>query len=115
MGCEISIAYVDNRPWTYEANSTGNCEIFLNGSNKIICGFYHGSITYIKQLLHDANLTAKFIHVEDNEYGVKHEETGKWTGIVGSLAENKADIGLAFLTLTQSRRQAIDFTTYIRH
>lgn len=53
----------------------------------------------------------KFDYVikETNEHGNLRED-GTWTGIVGQLAENEADIGLGTLQRLEEREMAIDFT-----
>lgn len=53
----------------------------------------------------------KFDYVikETNEHGNLRED-GTWTGIVGQLADNEADIGLGTLQRLEEREMAIDFT-----
>lgn len=53
----------------------------------------------------------KFDYVikETNEHG-NYIGNGTWTGIVGHLAENEADIGLGTLQMLVEREMVIDFT-----
>jgi len=43
-------------------------------------------------------------------YGVYDENTGQWNGMVGELIEEKADMAIADLTMTESRDKVIDFS-----
>jgi len=43
-------------------------------------------------------------------YGVYNENTGQWNGMVGELIEEKADMVIADLTMTESREKVIDFS-----
>ncbi|UJR36108.1 hypothetical protein I4U23_028843 [Adineta vaga] len=47
--------------------------------------------------------------VKDKIFG-KRNEKGEWNGIIGELVNRRADLGLAGLTITYQREQAIDFT-----
>ncbi|CAF1077261.1 unnamed protein product [Adineta steineri] len=47
--------------------------------------------------------------VKDTTFGKKNEK-GEWNGIIGELVNRRADLGLAGLTITYQREQAIDFT-----
>ncbi|CAF4796115.1 unnamed protein product, partial [Rotaria socialis] len=47
--------------------------------------------------------------VKDEIFGKKNEK-GEWNGIIGELVNRRADLGLAGLTITYQREQAIDFT-----
>ncbi|XP_071847212.1 glutamate receptor 2-like [Apostichopus japonicus] len=55
------------------------------------------------------NFTYKIEVVPGNIYG-NELENGTWTGMIGQLMEQKADIALAPLTITSSRELIIDFT-----
>lgn len=50
-----------------------------------------------------------YVITETNEHG-NLLENGKFTGIVGQLADNEADIGLGTLQRLEEREMAIDFT-----
>ena len=45
----------------------------------------------------------------DNQYGALGKD-GKWSGVVGSLVEDRVDIGLANLFITESRGKAVQFS-----
>ena len=49
--------------------------------------------------------------VADGKYGSQNLETGEWTGMVGEILNQEADIIVADLTITQKRQKVIDFTS----
>ncbi|CAF1076629.1 unnamed protein product [Rotaria sordida] len=55
------------------------------------------------------NFTYEIDIVKDKTFGKKNEK-GEWNGIIGELVYRRADLGLAGLTITYQREQAIDFT-----
>ncbi|CAF0911622.1 unnamed protein product [Adineta ricciae] len=55
------------------------------------------------------NFTFEIEIVKDKTFGKKNEK-GEWNGIIGELVNRRADLGLAGLTITYQREQAIDFT-----
>ncbi|XP_055855889.1 glutamate receptor ionotropic, kainate 2-like [Episyrphus balteatus] len=69
---------------------------------------------YAIDLIHKLSILVGFDYtfeiVEDNSYGKYNPETKEWDGIVRYLIDHKADIGICDLTITQSRRSAVDFT-----
>lgn len=44
------------------------------------------------------------------EFGGWDQQNKTWTGAIGQLAENKADVGISAFTITTSRQNVIDFT-----
>ncbi|XP_077294860.1 glutamate receptor ionotropic, kainate 2 [Arctopsyche grandis] len=48
--------------------------------------------------------------VPDNMYGVFDPETNQWNGIVKELADKKADLAVASMTINYARETVIDFT-----
>ncbi|XP_055379345.1 glutamate receptor 3-like [Condylostylus longicornis] len=46
----------------------------------------------------------------DNYYGSFDFKRNEWNGIIGEIVDGKADIGMADLTVTSKRYEAIDFT-----
>ena len=43
-------------------------------------------------------------------YGSWNEDKGIWTGVIGELISNRADIGVAEFSMTTSRLDIVDFT-----
>ncbi|XP_032790934.2 glutamate receptor ionotropic, kainate 2 [Daphnia magna] len=46
----------------------------------------------------------------DSNYGTLDPVTGEWNGIILELLEEKADLGIADLSITYEREQAVDFS-----
>jgi hypothetical protein len=113
-GCEVTVAYIHTPPWIYAVDSIENCtdNIFL-GANAIICGSTV-STALLKELSYNLNFSVTFLHSEDNQYGVKSEINGNWTGLIGVLSQKKADVGATTLTIIPSRAEAIDFGVGIK-
>jgi len=59
----------------------------------------------------DCNVKYKIHEVKDHKYGQQDSQTGEWSGMIGELVRNKADIALADLTITPSRIRFVDFST----
>lgn len=45
------------------------------------------------------------------EYGKENPETKQWNGIVGEIVNKRSDLAIGDITITQSRRTAIEFST----
>ena len=69
-------------------------------------GFNVDLIEEISQIL-GFNYTIKL--VEDGSYGSFDKETQKWTGMIGELQSQKADLVVADITITYEREQGVDF------
>ncbi|KAG8184616.1 hypothetical protein JTE90_022667 [Oedothorax gibbosus] len=54
-------------------------------------------------------LKYKAVIPKDEEWGRKTKD-GNWTGIIGMLHRNEADLGIAFLRITEERAQDVDFS-----
>ncbi|CAF2995238.1 unnamed protein product [Rotaria socialis] len=76
-----------------------------NGTQKYV-GF---CIDILVDLAERLNFTYEIEIVKDKTFGKKNEK-GEWNGIIGELVYRRADLGLAGLTITYQREQAIDFT-----
>ena len=55
------------------------------------------------------NLSLNFTVVEGYQYGAL-DSSGDWTGMIGMLHRNEAEIAVADFTPTQSRSKVVDFT-----
>ncbi|XP_037959244.1 glutamate receptor ionotropic, kainate 1 [Teleopsis dalmanni] len=69
---------------------------------------------YVVDLLYKLADECKFEFVlepvSDNNYGSPDPETNEWNGIIKQIIDNKAQIGVCDLTITQARRSVVDFT-----
>ncbi|CAF2721364.1 unnamed protein product [Rotaria sp. Silwood2] len=71
--------------------------------------FFGFCIDILLDLAERLNFTYEIDIVKDKTFGKKNDK-GEWNGIIGELVQRKADLGLAGLTITYQREQAIDFT-----
>ena len=92
----------------YEIKQRRACTSMIKGRNKVICLADRWHLSFVKELATDINMTINFINPVDNEYGVKIGN--KWTGVVGLLAEGKADMSFSLLSFTPSRAKSIVFS-----
>ncbi|XP_062540770.1 glutamate receptor ionotropic, NMDA 1-like [Armigeres subalbatus] len=60
-----------------------------------------------KYLIQDLNATIQFSFV--NSWGYRNKETGKFSGMIGELQNNQADLGGTALFLTADRIKEIDY------
>ncbi|CAF1177003.1 unnamed protein product [Adineta steineri] len=79
-----------------------------NGTNSTQA-FEGFCIDILLDLAERLNFTFEIEIVKDATFGKKNEQ-GEWNGIIGELVYRRADLGLAGLTITYQREQAIDFT-----
>ncbi len=63
------------------------------------------------------NFSVLLSNPSDEEWGVRRWDddrgTWHWTGMVGQLLREEADVSIAGLTITSERQEAIDFTVGI--
>ncbi|XP_017064350.1 glutamate receptor ionotropic, kainate 2 [Drosophila eugracilis] len=72
---------------------------------------YEGySIDLINEIAKMLNFKYEFRMSPDGKYGALNKVTQTWDGIVRQLIDGNADLGICDLTMTSSRRQAVDFT-----
>ncbi|XP_044005739.1 glutamate receptor ionotropic, delta-1-like, partial [Aphidius gifuensis] len=81
--------------------------ISRNIKNEIIGfkGFFGGVIELLQK-----NMNCTIIYQDNDEWGYELDN-GSWTGMIGSLINNKTDIVAAELMMTAERLDAIKFTT----
>jgi ABC-type amino acid transport substrate-binding protein len=70
-------------------------------------GFNVDLIEEISQIL-GFNYTIKL--VADGNYGSYDKVKGEWSGMIGELQSQKADLVVADITITYEREQGVDFT-----
>ncbi|VVC94093.1 unnamed protein product [Leptidea sinapis] len=59
---------------------------------------------------HNFNYTYSFFHDKDKSYGKYDPEMKKWDGLIGDLLDKKADLAVCDLTITQERKEVVDFS-----
>ncbi|EDV24879.1 uncharacterized protein TRIADDRAFT_25025, partial [Trichoplax adhaerens] len=69
-------------------------------------GFCIDIMDAIKEML---GLDYELYLVEDHQYGARYDN-GSWSGLIGQLVEQKADVALADLTISLIRETVADFT-----
>jgi len=73
---------------------------------------YEGySVDLLKELSKKAKFNYTIQLVSDGKYGMYDEKSHQWSGMVGELVRQKADLVIADLVITSERAQVIDFTT----
>ncbi|XP_066943694.1 glutamate receptor ionotropic, kainate 2-like isoform X2 [Macrobrachium rosenbergii] len=70
-------------------------------------GFCIDLIREISQIL-VFNYTVEL--ADDGTYGRFDADSGRWNGMIGELLEQKADLAIGDLTITNERKQVVDFT-----
>lgn len=72
---------------------------------------YHG---FLKDLLDQLSVDLQFeykLQVEEElHHGSLDHESGNWSGIIGKLVDQEADLGLDDLTVTSERSRVVDFS-----
>ena len=71
------------------------------------------NVDIIKILAQDMNFTLSLYEVLDGKFGSFDEATQTWNGVMGDVVQNKADISIADLIVTETRAKSIKFTTGI--
>ena len=62
-------------------------------------------------LARELNLLFEIQVVKDGQYGISDPSVpGGWTGMIGELVRNEADIAISPLTINAQREQVVDFT-----
>ena len=100
-------------PFVYEISNENNHTLNSNciqRSRKIICGSY---IQLFKVMVDVLNFTIEWVNVEDNKYGSFDKAKNKWNGVIGALAENRADFSLLHFSVTIARNKVIQYTAPI--
>jgi ABC-type amino acid transport substrate-binding protein len=85
-------------------------DTFFNQSGIGNSRFSGLSVDIMNMLSSRTNLTFDAYLVADKQYGAF--QNGKWNGIIGEIVDKKAEISFAPLTITKSRKEAVDFIPY---
>ncbi|KAL4716074.1 hypothetical protein ACJJTC_013851 [Scirpophaga incertulas] len=56
------------------------------------------------------NYTYSFLYEEDKLWGKLDPKTNKWNGLIGDLLDQKADLAVCDLTITEERKKVVDFS-----
>ena len=65
-------------------------------------------IDLVRLLQDDLNVDLYIYDVEDKKYGAKVNDT--WNGLIGDLLQDKADMIIAYLSITSLRSEVVDFS-----
>ena len=89
---------------TYSAN------LMYSSSVEIEEKEYFGTSAEVFRILMDEmNFTLRAVIPDKKSYGVYNSSTKAWNGIMGVLAENRAEFSINDLTVTSSRSEVADF------
>ncbi|XP_013794655.1 glutamate receptor ionotropic, delta-2-like [Limulus polyphemus] len=79
--------------------------------------YVEGGFTFeiINQLSSFFNFSYKIVMPEDNAFGKLRDENGtkKWNGMIKQLLDKEADLAAAMFTITEDRREVVEFTKNI--
>ncbi|XP_061399336.1 glutamate receptor ionotropic, kainate 2-like [Musca vetustissima] len=91
-------------PYFMERENATDTEIM--GSSR-----YTGYVVdLIDELSKEMQFEYVFVPVPGNGYGKYNKETKRWDGIIGEIINNDAHMGLCDLTITQARKEVVDFS-----
>ncbi|GBL97501.1 hypothetical protein AVEN_162960-1 [Araneus ventricosus] len=65
---------------------------------------------FLNLILETLNLQLKVVIAEDHEWG-RLLRNGSWTGMTGKIQQNKADIAINLIAITEPRNRVVDFST----
>ncbi|XP_075155868.1 glutamate receptor ionotropic, kainate 2-like, partial [Haematobia irritans] len=68
------------------------------------------AVDLIYEISKELNFEYIFVPVVGNGYGKYNKDTKRWDGIIGELINNDAHMGICDLTITQARKEVVDFT-----
>ena len=109
-GCQVKISYINSNTF-YEKSLSNQYDNRRGYSIKLGAKVFHGiKKPFLEYLLSTLNFSAIPAYADDNSYGTQCESTGEWSGIIGVLSRNEADIGGNWLTITSSRSKVIKYS-----
>ncbi|CAG9787778.1 unnamed protein product [Diatraea saccharalis] len=75
-------------------------------------GFSVDLVKHIFAILREEkfNYSYSFLHEEDKLWGKLDPKTKKWNGLIGDLLDQKADLAVCDLTITEERKKVVDFS-----
>ena len=75
--------------------------------------YFGTSAEAFRSLMDEMNFTLQAVIPEKKSYGVLNKTSNTWNGIIGVLAENRAEFSLNDLTVTRSRSEVAEFVAPI--
>ncbi|XP_024892887.1 probable glutamate receptor, partial [Temnothorax curvispinosus] len=93
FGDVVRVASVNNSPWTSQENGT-------------VGGFFGLLLIELSKVM---NFTVEILDPVQG-YGSWSKEKKVWTGAIGQLVANEADIGISGFVMTTDRQNVIDYT-----
>ena len=79
--------------------------------NLVVLALFEGyTVDLAEMLAQELNLEFEIRVVKDGQYGVSDPSIpGGWTGMIGELVRNEADVAISPLTINAQREQVVDF------
>ncbi|GFT69889.1 glutamate receptor subunit 1 [Nephila pilipes] len=93
------IVGVLTEPHIFEIQETENGHLELSGFEA----------KYLEEILTALDVEYEFSIPTDGEFGLK-KSNGNWTGLIGMIQREEADMTLGFLSITDQRLEVVDFT-----
>ena len=123
QGCQLPTTFIPSSSAFHEIrndrknskNSNYYSDSLMYSSSVIIDGisYFGTSADVFHILMTELNFTLKAVIPEKRSYGIYDPTTQRWNGIIGVIAENKAEFSLNDLTVTSSRGEVADFVAPI--
>jgi len=101
-GRDLTVVTAEHEPWLKLKDDSDSRE----GNDR-----FEGFVMDLLHLLE--NRTGSRFEVslqEDGRYGALDENTGRWSGMIGSVMSGSADLAVADITQTAMRESVVDFT-----
>ncbi|KAL0880154.1 hypothetical protein ABMA27_002625 [Loxostege sticticalis] len=100
------------KPWFYDKTPCVGEEECENDDGLKYEGFSVDLIKEIFRFLREEkfNYTFEFMDGGDKKAGTVDETTKKWTGLIGDLLDNVADLAVCDITITEERKKMVDFS-----
>ena len=120
-GCDLRVTYIntihfheivnksDLKLWEEDGNyvsTVNDPKVVVKGNGKSFSGLDRQVFNALYSTL---NFSITWVHSKDNKFGAYDPLTKKWNGLVEVLANNKADMSVCWLTVTQLRGQVVSY------
>jgi len=97
----LRVTVVQNKPWIM---------LKEDSSNRVGNDRYEGFLVdLLEKLAGMYNINFELQEQSDGRYGAR-DESGNWSGMIGSVVSGAADLALGDITITSGREQAVDFS-----
>ena len=119
--CDLRVTYIntihfheivnksDLKLWEEDGNyvsTVNDPKVVVKGNGKSFSGLDRQVFNALYCTL---NFSITWVHSKDNKFGAYDPLTKKWNGLVEVLANNKADMSVCWLTVTQLRGQLVSY------